>query len=433
MYFSQGQYIANIMSGIKKWFLENQTTSENISTPTDISKNFTGVDFIYTNDNKYIIFFFSNGRHSFGVNTYLKVPTSDLENIHNYNYNIIDKCPGSYTWVSVKKDSSYYYALFSGGNSHNSDNIITQSKLYKFNLEMNIVETYTYKMSLPARYCLLCDLGILNGKSKDGILNCIIVGTNGVSIFNYNESNNLLLHIKPKKQEVNFGERYLGILPYPVKNPNYLIIGQRTSDRQFKNNVPNIVLNLNNLKVIDSLNFCDISTVCISLISKKNNITSSFQKDISDYIITGNSQGKMITIPDYTWKIIKNEQREITDIIPYNLIKNMNNYTEPQNDNFINTTSTRTISPFYLDDNLYPYKLVICEGTQSFILIPTKEKSEPYYDKIYKLPNSQFIRSRAGVVITDKNNIFVIVAVYDSDNIYYKIPKSDLVSNSVPL
>ena len=111
----------------------------------------------------------------------------------------------------------------------------------------------------------------------------------------------------------------------------------------------------------------------------------------------------------------------------------MDNYTEPQDSNFINNTATRVISSFYLDDNSYPYKLVICEGTQSFILIPNKHTVEPYYDTIYKLYNTQFLESRGGTVITDKNNIYIMIAVYDSDNIYFKIPKLDLFNNLVPL
>lgn len=424
------QNITNFIDTFKENYCSyEQSKSENIITPKYISKKFTGVDYIYTNDEKYVIFFFSNGRHNFGVNIYLKVPINDLQNIKNYKYSIIDKFPGSYTWVSVKKDSYYYYALFSGGNTHNKDNTITQSKLYKFNLEMNVIETYTYKMQLPARYCLLYDLGVLNGKSKDGILNCIIVGTNGVSIFNYNEQDNLLFNILPSKSD----NRYLGILPYPFKNPQYLIIGQRTDGYELKKNAPNIVVNLKTFQVMESLKFCDVSTVSISLISKKQDTSSLLKKDTFDYIITGNSQGKMITIPDYTWKIVKNKENKITNITPYNLIKNMDNYKEPQDSNFINNTATRIISSFYLDDNSYPYNLVICEGTQSFILIPKKHTSEPYYDTIYKLDNTQFMRSRGGIVITDKNNIYIIIAVYDSDNIYFKIPRFDLLNKSVPL
>ena len=425
------QHITNFVDKIKEisYLQEKQSISENIITPKSVSKYFTGVDYIYTNDNKYVVFFFSNGRHNFGVNTYIKVPINDLQNIKNYKYVIIDDCPGSYTWVSVKKDLYYYYALFSGGNAHNKDNTITNSKLYKFNLKMNVVNTYIYKTILPARYCLLCDLGLLNGKSKHGILNCIIVGSNGVSIFNYNEQDNLLLNIKP----TNLDNRYLGVLPYPIIKPEYLIIGQRTDGCKLKRNTPNIVVNLKTMQLIESLTFCDLSTVSISLISKKYNTSSSYKEHTFDYIITGNSQGETITIPDYTWKIIKNPENKIINITPYNLIKNMDNYAEQKDKKFINNTATRSIFSFHLNDNPYPYKLIVCEGTQSFILIPKKHTQQPYYDKVYKLNNTEFLRSRGGIAIINQNNIFVIFAIYDSDNIYFKIPKVELITNAIPL
>jgi hypothetical protein len=400
-----------------------------IPTPENIPKYFTGVDYIYTNNEKDIIFFFSNGRHKFGKNTYIKVPLNDLKNMNNYQHQIIDDVFGGYTWVSVQKDENYYYALFSGGVSHNTALTITHSKLYKFDFEMKIVETFTYTIpGKAARNCLLYDLGTLNEKSEEGVLNCIIVGENGVSIYNYNEPDNELFNTIPEGTN-----RYLGVLPYPSINPKYLIIGNREKTQTtLSRDVPNILLNLNTLELMDSLNFCDVSSVDISIISKQNLVESSPQQDSFDYIITGNSQS-FLYIPDYTWKIIKNEQNDITDIEPaHGLIENMNRYGEPQDEHFINNTSTRTIFPFYIDTYEYPFLLVVCEGTQSFILIPEQiqeQTQEPNYKKIYKLPGTKSLRSRGGIVITDKNIIYIILAVYDSDIIYYTIPKEDLINN----